>query len=134
MILAMIDYLARRMQLILICIGIYYTLFWSYTVFLFVIVPRIDYFARHTKVPCWLFEIQVFEETSIWCHPENAFCIGGAGWKDFLVCSCLFQFRCFSKKNGLFFYSLVLRFRTILAAIWVILLIQLAKCLRHFRQ
>ena len=38
--------------------------------------------------------------------------------EDFLVCGCLFQFRCFSKnKYDLFFYSLVLRFRTILATI-----------------
>ena len=38
--------------------------------------------------------------------------------KDFLVCRCLFEFRCFSKnKYDLFFYSLLLRFRTILAAI-----------------
>ena len=36
----------------------------------------------------------------------------------FLVCGCLFQFRCFSKNNyDLFFYSLVLSFRTISAAI-----------------
>ena len=33
--------------------------------------------------------------------------------EDFLVCGCLFQFRCFSKnKYDLFFFSLVLRFRT----------------------
>ena len=47
--------------------------------------------------------------------------------EDILVCGCLFQFRCFSKnKHDLFFYSLVLRFRTILAAVWVILLTPLA--------
>ena len=38
--------------------------------------------------------------------------------EDFLVCGCLFQFRCFSKnKYDIFIYSLVLRLRTILAAI-----------------
>ena len=40
----------------------------------------------------------------------------------FLVCSCLFQFCGFSKnKHDLFFYSLVLRFKTMFAAIRVIL-------------
>ena len=38
--------------------------------------------------------------------------------EGFLVCGCLFQLRCFFKnKYDLFFSSLVLRFRTILAAI-----------------
>ena len=55
--------------------------------------------------------------------------------EDILVCGCLFQFRWFSKsKYDLFFYSLVLRFRTILAAICVLLLTQLAKFLRNSRQ
>ena len=38
--------------------------------------------------------------------------------EEFLLSNCLFQFRCFSEnKYDLFFYSLVLRFRTILAAV-----------------
>ena len=38
--------------------------------------------------------------------------------EDFLVCGCIIIFHCFSKnKYDLFFYSLLLRFRTILAAI-----------------
>ena len=38
--------------------------------------------------------------------------------EDFLACGCIIQFHCFSKnKYDLFFYSLVLRFRKILAAI-----------------
>ena len=43
--------------------------------------------------------------------------------EDFLLCGVLFQFRCFSKnKHDLIFYSLVLRLRTILAAISVIII------------
>ena len=38
--------------------------------------------------------------------------------EEFLACGCTFQFRCFYKNNyDLFFYSLVLRFRTFSAAI-----------------
>ena len=93
------------------------------------ILARIDYLARRRKV---LFRVDYLK---FFYLKKRAFAgmssiekadgtlrrpsvLAELAEEDFLVCGCLFQFRCFSKiKYDIFFYSLVLRLRTVLAAI-----------------